>query len=381
MRIKFGSDSAYRKKLMAPGSMAHPAKANLSMMIWIIERYCKPGDWVVDPMCGVGSTLLMAGDLGINAIGIELEENFYEQSAKNIQHLKRTRLWGLGEMHVIHGDARALDLYLPLIHSHPSAIISSPPYGECGGAKDYHPERMGSQTGIMKEGGYGLTNGQLGNMKYGTIVFSPPYGGSEAVDIRKTQNDTALHHGGGNATNVPYSAGNLAYLQCAIFSPPYGNRLADPVVHDNDTGRMSYQQAVNRNDKTNIGSLELTADGTYLGEMLKVYRACLNVLSDDGLMILITKDFYRQGKRIELAKHTVSLCESLGFGFIEWHEREMSQLSFWQNLRARNGFPVVLTEDILVFKKGAKSLVEITDREDIPNRQTKSTDTSQLSLL
>lgn len=37
-----------------------------------IETYSDPGDLVVDPMCGIGTTLVEAADLGRRAAGVEL---------------------------------------------------------------------------------------------------------------------------------------------------------------------------------------------------------------------------------------------------------------------------------------------------------------------
>lgn len=38
-----------------------------------VEAYSEPGDLVVDPMCGIGTTLVEASDLGRRAVGVELE--------------------------------------------------------------------------------------------------------------------------------------------------------------------------------------------------------------------------------------------------------------------------------------------------------------------
>ncbi|MEM0157973.1 MAG: DNA methyltransferase [Thermoplasmataceae archaeon] len=38
----------------------------------LISRYTKPGDWVIDPFCGSGTTLIEAARLGRNSVGIDI---------------------------------------------------------------------------------------------------------------------------------------------------------------------------------------------------------------------------------------------------------------------------------------------------------------------
>lgn len=43
----------------------------------LIEIFTDPGDVVIDPCCGSGSTLRAAAELGRNAYGFEIDRNFY----------------------------------------------------------------------------------------------------------------------------------------------------------------------------------------------------------------------------------------------------------------------------------------------------------------
>ena len=59
-----------------------------------VETYSKPGALVVDPMRGIGTTLVEAIDLGPRAIGVELEPRWAKHAAANIEHAyedQRTR--------------------------------------------------------------------------------------------------------------------------------------------------------------------------------------------------------------------------------------------------------------------------------------------------
>ncbi|WP_436847135.1 TRM11 family SAM-dependent methyltransferase [Streptomyces buecherae] len=62
-----------RKGRYAPGSSAHPAKMLPKIAAHAIGAYSRPGDLVLDPMCGIGTTLAEALHLGRNALGVEYE--------------------------------------------------------------------------------------------------------------------------------------------------------------------------------------------------------------------------------------------------------------------------------------------------------------------
>lgn len=71
-----------------------------------IDAYSDPGDLVVDPMCGVGTTLVEAIHLERRALGIELEPRW---GALAVANLALAREQGArGEAGVIEGDAREL---------------------------------------------------------------------------------------------------------------------------------------------------------------------------------------------------------------------------------------------------------------------------------
>jgi modification methylase len=46
-----------------------------------ITRYTRPGDLVIDPMCGIGTTLIEAVHLGRDAAGVEYEPRWAQLAA------------------------------------------------------------------------------------------------------------------------------------------------------------------------------------------------------------------------------------------------------------------------------------------------------------
>lgn len=108
----------------------HPAKMKPTLARAILRIYGEGP--VLDPMAGVGTTLVEAMLLGMDAVGIEYERKFADQANMNIDHARKSFCGcHLGNAVCIQGDARKLDSI-----SHPSRparfnfILFSPPYGE-----------------------------------------------------------------------------------------------------------------------------------------------------------------------------------------------------------------------------------------------------------
>lgn len=67
-----GATSEYRKK-----KRIHPCMKYTWMIQPLIERHSEPGDVVLDPFAGSGTTLKIANDMGREAIGFEKSADFF----------------------------------------------------------------------------------------------------------------------------------------------------------------------------------------------------------------------------------------------------------------------------------------------------------------
>jgi DNA modification methylase len=83
---------------------------------YVIERYSAPGDWILDPFCGFGTTLVVAERLGRHAVGCETDQRRAAFSAARLGHPDR----------VVHG--RGEDL-APAQWPPFALLFTSPPYG------------------------------------------------------------------------------------------------------------------------------------------------------------------------------------------------------------------------------------------------------------
>lgn len=67
------------------GNRLHPTQKPVAIFNPVIEAFTKPGDTVLDPFCGSGSTLVAARDLGRNYIGIELDPAHHLTSSRRLR--------------------------------------------------------------------------------------------------------------------------------------------------------------------------------------------------------------------------------------------------------------------------------------------------------
>ncbi len=67
------------------GKSLHPTQKPLELMEWLVKTYTNPGDIILEPFAGSGSTLLAAQLHGRRAIGIELSEEYCETAANRLQ--------------------------------------------------------------------------------------------------------------------------------------------------------------------------------------------------------------------------------------------------------------------------------------------------------
>jgi modification methylase len=75
-----------------------------------ISTYSELGDLVVDPMCGIGTTLVEAIHLDRDALGVELERRWTSLATANVAHAREQG--AKGRAAVLEGDARQLSRLL-----------------------------------------------------------------------------------------------------------------------------------------------------------------------------------------------------------------------------------------------------------------------------
>ena len=70
----------------------HPTQKPLPLMKWCIEKYTNPGDTVLDPFMGSGTTGVACVQTGRNFIGIEIDPGYFEIAQRRIHDAEQQPL-------------------------------------------------------------------------------------------------------------------------------------------------------------------------------------------------------------------------------------------------------------------------------------------------
>lgn len=62
----------------------HPAQKPVKLLKKLIETFTDPGDVVIDPCCGSGTTLRAARELGRSSYGFEIDRIFYQEAKEKM---------------------------------------------------------------------------------------------------------------------------------------------------------------------------------------------------------------------------------------------------------------------------------------------------------
>mgnify|MGYP002672190690 FL=1 len=75
----------------------HPAQKPVAVLKRLIEIFTDPGDVVIDPCCGSGSTLRAAAELGRSAYGFEIDRNFYQRAKEEMLVFENDNQMSIGD--------------------------------------------------------------------------------------------------------------------------------------------------------------------------------------------------------------------------------------------------------------------------------------------
>lgn len=89
------SDTYQFQSAKANGDLKHICCLQKQVIQRALQLWTNPGDVVLDPFSGIGSTGLVAMDMGRKYIGFELKESYYNASVKNLSQATEIEQLGL----------------------------------------------------------------------------------------------------------------------------------------------------------------------------------------------------------------------------------------------------------------------------------------------
>lgn len=205
-----------------------------------IRAYSDPGDLVVDPMCGIGTTLVEAIHLDRNALGVELERRWAALATANLALAREHG--AAGKAGVLEGDARELPR---LVTRHArrlkprstqnvarvgsgsvDLILTSPPYACEIQVIDKPAWLAGGSLGAKDTRNYSADRGNLGHARgtqyrdamgevYAACAATLKPGGFLVVVTKNLRAGGELHDLAGDTVELCQQAG-LLYWQHVI---------------------------------------------------------------------------------------------------------------------------------------------------------------------
>ena len=128
---------------------------------------------------------------------------------------------------------------------------------------------------------------------------------------------------------------------------------------------MEYLKRVQEGLKTTEGNIGREQRETYIEAMARVYCESWKVLKPGGVIVIVVKNFVRDGKPVRLDEDTAKLLRWAGFLEVNHLYRKLNAKSFWirnyeKKFRERQAkgdipkdWPIPTTnfEDVLVYQK------------------------------
>lgn len=75
----------YKLRIAGAEARIHPTQKPVKLYKWLLRNYAKKGDLILDTHVGSASSLIACYDMGFDAVGFELDKDYYEASKKRLE--------------------------------------------------------------------------------------------------------------------------------------------------------------------------------------------------------------------------------------------------------------------------------------------------------
>lgn len=124
----------------------HPAPYSYTDVARIVRFFSKPGDLVLDPFLGIGSTLKAAATELRRGVGIELNAEFARLAIERLQVEIGEETLLSNSQEVIHGDSR--EVLKTMEEDSVDLLVTSPPYWNILHKKDHKAKQERESKGL-----------------------------------------------------------------------------------------------------------------------------------------------------------------------------------------------------------------------------------------
>ena len=72
----------FKRSVLLEQGKIHPTQKLVALYEWLLSRYAKPGDKILDTHLGSGSSRIACHDMGFDFVGIEIDKDYFEAEEK-----------------------------------------------------------------------------------------------------------------------------------------------------------------------------------------------------------------------------------------------------------------------------------------------------------
>jgi hypothetical protein len=289
------------------GLYDHTAKGfpNLYHQIFqhLISRYnINPEEHIIlDPMCGIGTTLILSNINKFDCIGVELEEVYYKDMIGFVKE-------------------EVIDMF--------------------GVQTPVKKKVMGTIENYLKVTGRGLSWSSLDK----SITYNTHFG---KVEIHNNDSTSSFYKNG--------LLGNIDKKIVVITSPPY-TRISEHDQKQIDSMPADIRGGFRPAGYKDPNNIAMMMPFEYREAMSKIYKNLYNLGVE--LMVLVTRDFILEGEQFKLGMHNKSCAEfpAPKFELVETLKAKLPMLTFFTRVNHEKhhkakGLQMIDYEDIMIYKR------------------------------
>jgi ubiquinone/menaquinone biosynthesis C-methylase UbiE len=143
----------------------------------------------------------------------------------------------------------------------------------------------------------------------------------------------------GDATAMPFGDDSF---ELVMFSPPYGNRMADQFVSKDGTYRVTYYHFLNRRlHENSAAGMHFGPD--YCKTMRSILVECKRVNTPDGFVVINVSNFIKNGEVIDVIQWYIDSMIDLGYRVMKDREVTTRRMRYGANHKLRVGSEHVIT--------------------------------------
>ena len=79
----------YKKRTQDQDGRFHPTQKPIDLYSWILRKYAKQGDKILDTHLGSGSIAIACYDMGFDLTGYEIDKDYYDAAVKRLENHKK----------------------------------------------------------------------------------------------------------------------------------------------------------------------------------------------------------------------------------------------------------------------------------------------------